>query len=189
MSSSGTVARPSQVLSLKQKCHESIIRPACPPPWSTVRTTSIPSRIDAIGPSGLNSTAIAAPELAVPLRPGIRDWQAGAVVGAGDVADLRLREAAASVLHDLQVDTGAVIHLGVLDGTDIVHVDKLGGRSAIRVPTRVGTRFAATDIALGLADCCAPAAPNLSLDWLVNGRGRKERGCPPRCRRRSRRGT
>jgi DNA-binding IclR family transcriptional regulator len=71
--------------------------------------------------------------------------------GAGDLTDLRLREAAAPVLHDLQVDTGAVIHLGVLDGADIVHVDKLGGRSAPHVPTRVGTRFAATDVALGLA--------------------------------------
>jgi len=59
--------------------------------------------------------------------------------GAGDLSDLRLREAAAPVLHDLQVDTGAVIHLGVLDGRDIVHVDKLGGRSAMHVPTRVGT--------------------------------------------------
>jgi DNA-binding IclR family transcriptional regulator len=71
--------------------------------------------------------------------------------GAGDAADLRLREAAAPVLHDLQIDTGAVIHLGVLDGTDIVHVDKLGGQSALHVPTHVGTRFAATDVALGLA--------------------------------------
>jgi DNA-binding IclR family transcriptional regulator len=71
--------------------------------------------------------------------------------GAGDLTDLRLREAAAPVLHDLQVNTGAVIHLGVLDGRHIVHVDKLGGRSAVHVPTRVGTRFVATDVALGLA--------------------------------------
>src|SRR5512135_1971773 len=31
--------------------------------------------------------------------------------GAGDAADLRLREAAAPVLHDLQAMTGAVVHL------------------------------------------------------------------------------
>jgi DNA-binding IclR family transcriptional regulator len=84
--------------------------------------------------------------------------------GAGDVTDLRLREAAAPVLHDLQVDTGAVIHLGVLDGRDIVHVDKLGGRSAVHVPTRVGTRVAATDVALGLAVLAAQPPEDVDVD-------------------------
>jgi len=71
--------------------------------------------------------------------------------GAGDAADLRLREAAAPALHDLQVGTGAVVHLGVLDGRYIVHVDKLGGPSAVRVPTRVGGRAPADRLAVGLA--------------------------------------
>jgi DNA-binding IclR family transcriptional regulator len=84
--------------------------------------------------------------------------------GAGDLTDLRLREAAAPVLHDLLVDTGAVIHLGVLDGRDIVHIDKLGGRSAVHVPTRVGTRFAATDVALGLAVLAALPPEDVDLD-------------------------
>jgi DNA-binding IclR family transcriptional regulator len=84
--------------------------------------------------------------------------------GAGHAADFRLREAAAPVLHDLMVNTGAVIHLGVLDRRDIVHVDKLGGRSAVHVPTRVGTRFAATDIALGLAVLGALPPEDVDLD-------------------------
>jgi DNA-binding IclR family transcriptional regulator len=71
--------------------------------------------------------------------------------GAGDAADLRLREAAAPVLHELHVRTGSVAHLGVLDGHDVVHVDKLGGALAERVPTRVGTRLPADRVALGLA--------------------------------------
>ena len=71
--------------------------------------------------------------------------------GAGDLADLRLREAAAPVLHQLHLDTGAVVHLGVLDRGDIVHVDKLGPASAGRVPTRVGSRAPAAQLALGLA--------------------------------------
>jgi DNA-binding IclR family transcriptional regulator len=70
--------------------------------------------------------------------------------GAGDAADLRLREAAAPVLHRLHVRTGAVVHLGVLDGDDVVHLDKLGGVSADRVPTRVGSRLAAERVTLGL---------------------------------------
>jgi DNA-binding IclR family transcriptional regulator len=68
--------------------------------------------------------------------------------GAGDAADLRLREAAAPALYDLQVKTAAVVHLGVLRGRDIVHVDKLGGPA---VPTRVGTSAPAGELALGLA--------------------------------------
>jgi DNA-binding IclR family transcriptional regulator len=84
--------------------------------------------------------------------------------GAGDVCDLRLREAAAPVLHDLQVDTDAVIHLGVLDGREIVHVDKLGGRSAMHVPTRVGTRLAAIDVALGLAVLAALPPEDVDVD-------------------------
>lgn len=75
--------------------------------------------------------------------------------GAGDASDLRLREAAGPVLHDLYVRTGAVAHLGVLVGSpagyDVVHVDKHGGPSANRVPTGVGTRVSAHRLALGLA--------------------------------------
>jgi DNA-binding IclR family transcriptional regulator len=76
--------------------------------------------------------------------------------GAGDAADLRVREAAAPVLHDLHLRIGAVTHLGVLDGIDVVHVDKLGGPSAERVPTRVGTRVPARRVALGIAGAAAP---------------------------------
>jgi len=71
--------------------------------------------------------------------------------GAGDATDLRLRSAASPVLHDLQMKTGTVVHLGVLAGQDIVHVDKLGGHAAPGVPTRVGTRAPAARLALGLA--------------------------------------
>jgi DNA-binding IclR family transcriptional regulator len=117
--------------------------------------------------------------------------------GAGDLTDLRLREAAAPVLHDLQVKTEAVIHLGVLDGHDIVHVDKLGGRTAMHVPTRVGTRFAATDVALGLAVLAALPPEEVDVDlhadtlttaldsrpWRRRSTGapRSESCCPTRC--------
>ena len=68
--------------------------------------------------------------------------------GAGDAADLRLRGAAAPALYDLHVTTAAVVHLGVLNGRNIVHIDKLGGPA---VPTRVGTTAPAGASALGLA--------------------------------------
>ena len=93
--------------------------------------------------------------------------------GAGDAADLRLREAAAPVLHGLYAGTGAVAHLGVLVGApgcyDVVHVDKLGGPGAHRVPTAVGTRVSAHRLALGLAVFAARPpedAPAVGVDLV-----------------------
>lgn len=84
--------------------------------------------------------------------------------GARDAADLRLREAAAPVLHGLHVQTAAVTHLGVLDGPDVVHVDKLGGPLAGQVPTRVGTRMPAHLVALGVAALAALAPDDVGAD-------------------------
>jgi DNA-binding IclR family transcriptional regulator len=98
--------------------------------------------------------------------------------GAGDAADLRLREAAAPVLHDLQVCTGAVVHLGVLNGRHIVHVDKLGGPS---VPTRVGTRTPAHELALGLA--VLAAGPLEDVDSAIAAELHRIRRAGVACRR------
>jgi len=84
--------------------------------------------------------------------------------GAGDAADLRLREAAAPALYDLQMKTSAVVHLGVLRGQDIVHVDKLGGPA---VPTHVGTSTPAGELALGLA-VLAVLPPEMSVGTSEN---------------------
>lgn len=60
-----------------------------------------------------------------------------------------LREAAAPVLHELQMRTGLVAHLAVLDGPEIRYLDKVGGRFATIVPSRVGGRAPAYCTALG----------------------------------------
>ena len=106
--------------------------------------------------------------------------------GAGDAADLRLREAAAPVLHRLYVQTGAVAHLGVLvrgpGGYDVLHVDKLGGPSADRVPTAVGTRGPARQLALGLAVLaalppeCVTAVADVDLHRVRRAGGLVRRG-------------
>ena len=70
---------------------------------------------------------------------------------ASEPADVRLRAAAAPVLHDLQLGTGVVVHLGLLDRGRIIHLDKLGGAGARRVPTGVGVRIRADRVALGVA--------------------------------------
>ncbi|MET8578594.1 IclR family transcriptional regulator [Streptomyces sp. NPDC005012] len=60
-----------------------------------------------------------------------------------------LRKAAAPVLHRLQVHTKLVVHLGVLDGTEVVFLDKIGGSFAAFLPSDVGTRWWVTSNGLG----------------------------------------
>lgn len=69
--------------------------------------------------------------------------------GAEDHADLR--SAASPYLHDLLLRTGAVVHLGVLSGSRVRYLDKLGGRFAATVPSRVGGTAPAHCTGLGKA--------------------------------------
>ncbi|WP_280423783.1 IclR family transcriptional regulator [Nocardia carnea] len=63
----------------------------------------------------------------------------------------RIHAASGPHLHHLYRATGMVVHLAVLDGDDIVYLDKIGGRLAAHVPTRVGGRLPAARTALGKA--------------------------------------
>lgn len=69
--------------------------------------------------------------------------------GAAEQADLR--SAASPYLHDLLLRTGAVVHLGVLSGSRVRYLDKLGGRFATTVPSRVGGTAPAHCTGLGKA--------------------------------------
>ncbi|MBF6353112.1 IclR family transcriptional regulator [Nocardia higoensis] len=75
------------------------------------------------------------------------------LVELGSLAVHQDRVHAASVEHlqHLYRTTGMVVHLAVLDGTDVVYLDKIGGRLAAHVPTRVGGRLPAAKSALGKA--------------------------------------
>lgn len=70
-------------------------------------------------------------------------------LGGPDGSHGEIREAAAPLLHDLHLRTGAVVHLAVLDGADVYYLDKVGGRFATSVPSRVGGRAPAHSTALG----------------------------------------
>src|SRR5690606_10625501 len=63
----------------------------------------------------------------------------------------RIHAASGEHLHHLYRATGMVVHLAVLDGDDVVYLDKIGGRLAAHVPTRVGGRLRASPTALGKA--------------------------------------
>ncbi|MEV8637502.1 IclR family transcriptional regulator [Streptosporangium sp. NPDC051023] len=72
-------------------------------------------------------------------------------LGGSDGSHGEIREAAAPLLHNLQIRTGMVVHLAVLDGTEVFYLDKVGGRFAASVPSRVGGRAPAHSTALGKA--------------------------------------
>jgi DNA-binding IclR family transcriptional regulator len=65
--------------------------------------------------------------------------------------DAGLREAILPRLVDLQARTGYTVHLGVLQGSDVLYVEKIPGRSGPKTPTRVGARVEATCTAIGKA--------------------------------------
>ena len=71
-------------------------------------------------------------------------------LGGGDDAS-ELRSAASPFLHALMLRTGLTVHLAVLDGGQVSYLDKLGGRFATSVPSRVGGSAPAHSTALGKA--------------------------------------
>ncbi|WP_342212968.1 IclR family transcriptional regulator [Nocardia wallacei] len=76
-----------------------------------------------------------------------------------------IRDAVGPLLHELSQRTGMVGHLAVLDGRDVVYLDKAGGRFATALPTRLGGRMPAHATALGKAALAAlePAITEAAL--------------------------
>jgi DNA-binding IclR family transcriptional regulator len=63
----------------------------------------------------------------------------------------RLHTAAQPFLHELHRATGLVVHMAVLDGADVVYLEKIAGGFGAAVPTRVGGRQPAHCTAVGKA--------------------------------------
>ena len=88
------------------------------------------------------------------LRRTGRDYELGMrLVELGSLAVHQdgLHEAALPFLHELHQMTGFVVHLAVLDGPDVVYLEKIGDRLGRAVPTRVGGRHPAHCTAIGKA--------------------------------------
>ena len=62
-----------------------------------------------------------------------------------------LRDVALPYLTDLYERSHQVVHLAVLDGTDVLYLEKLFGHRHVRTPSYVGGRVPATCCALGKA--------------------------------------
>lgn len=78
----------------------------------------------------------------------------------------RLHATALPHLQELQRVTGFVVHLAVLEGDDLVYLEKLGGRLATVVPTRIGGRRPAPSTALGKALLAYHGTPGPSYDHI-----------------------
>jgi len=77
---------------------------------------------------------------------GLHLWEVGALAPRG----LGLREAAMPYLEDLYEATHQHVQLAVLDGLEVVYVERLSARDAVGVHSRVGGRWPAHTTGVGL---------------------------------------
>jgi DNA-binding IclR family transcriptional regulator len=80
-------------------------------------------------------------------RPTLRTWELGTAV----VADLPVKQVAATTLQDLHRRTGETVSLTVRSGDDVVYLDKIISPRPVRFTTRVGSRVPAPLTAGGKA--------------------------------------
>jgi DNA-binding IclR family transcriptional regulator len=103
------------------------------------------------------------------LRRSGRDYELGmrlVELGSLAVHQDRLVRAATPLLGELHRATGLVVHLAVLDGPDVVYLEKVGDRVIGAIPTRVGGRQPAHCTAVGkaiLAYCDEDAEVDLQV--------------------------
>lgn len=79
-------------------------------------------------------------------RIGLRLWEVGALCPRG----LGLRETAMPFLEDLYEATHEHVQLAVRDGAEVVYLERISGRHAVSIRTRVGGRLPAHATGVGL---------------------------------------
>jgi DNA-binding IclR family transcriptional regulator len=92
---------------------------------------------------------------------GLRLWEVAALAPRGP----GLREVALPFLEDLYEATHQHVQLAVLDGMDVVYVERISGRGAVGVRSRVGGRWPAHTTGVGLV-LLAHADPQVQEDYL-----------------------
>lgn len=75
---------------------------------------------------------------------GLRMFEIGSLVGHRRISDV-----ARPYVQELCTRTGHVVHLALLDGHDVVYLEKIGGPFASELPSRVGGRLPAHCTAVG----------------------------------------
>jgi DNA-binding IclR family transcriptional regulator len=79
-------------------------------------------------------------------RIGLRLWEIASLAPRG----VPLREAALPFLEDLYEVTHENVQLGVREGHDVIYIERIAGRRAVGVLTRVGGRFPLHASGIGL---------------------------------------
>lgn len=79
-------------------------------------------------------------------RIGLRLWEIGSLAPLGPA----LRDLAMPFVEDVCQATGENVQLAVLDGTDAVYVERISGRKAVHVVTRLGSRLPLHATGVGL---------------------------------------
>jgi DNA-binding IclR family transcriptional regulator len=77
---------------------------------------------------------------------GLRLWEVAALAPRG----VALRQAAMPFLEDLYETTHENVHLAVRDGLEVVYIERISGRSAVGVRSRVGARWPLHATGVGL---------------------------------------
>ncbi|MEU9345819.1 IclR family transcriptional regulator [Streptomyces sp. NPDC048278] len=95
---------------------------------------------------------------------GLRLWELAALAPRG----LALRQIALPYLEDLYEATHENVQLAVRDGSDVVYIEWLSGRSAVGVHIRVGARWPLHATGVGLA-LLAHEAPGFQQDYCAGG--------------------
>ncbi|NUP27463.1 MAG: IclR family transcriptional regulator [Nocardia sp.] len=91
-----------------------------------------------------------------------KEYQLGMrIIELGSAASQQnsLRRAALPSLHWLHKVTGCIVHLGVLDGDDVVYLEKIGGELVADIRSRVGSRLRADSSVIGKALLSADGSP------------------------------
>ncbi|MFF7468074.1 IclR family transcriptional regulator C-terminal domain-containing protein [Streptomyces sp. NPDC008092] len=93
---------------------------------------------------------------------GLRLWELAALAPRG----LALRQVALPYLEDLYEATHENVQLAVRDGSDVVYIEWLSGRSAVGVHIRVGARWPLHATGVGLA-LLAHETPGFQQDYCA----------------------
>jgi IclR family transcriptional regulator, KDG regulon repressor len=94
-------------------------------------------------------------------RLGLRVHELGQVA----VHSLRLREVAHQYLERLRNESGETVHLAVLDGTEVVYVDRFESQNTLRLFSRLGHRTDAHTTSTG--KCLLAFGPQEQVDLVL----------------------
>jgi len=92
-------------------------------------------------------------------------------LGTRAVSQLDLRERARPVLERLVLETSETVHLGILDDTDVLYLDKVEPARSVRMASSVGRRNPVYCTAMGKA--ILAYLPESQVEAIVHKRGLK----------------